>query len=231
MFALLRRLAVAAALICPAFAAAQDFPPGWRELPQRPIVLRTGASLILRVAQSPRAGAFLLVSAPLAADQLAAGWQATLDRALGQAKVRQDLGVAPDQRGERRTRVVAGRIVAADGKPRAVLGEAQLVRTPAGGFIVGFLNAQDGADEPGVYEVAAQWVVAAAPGARVATPSAAPSGAKPLPGPADLPPVAASKSASRRRRRSRPPRRRRPRRPRAPIRGGASFLRPSARCG
>lgn len=182
-----------------ACVAAQDFPPGWTPLARPPIKLSTGDRMVVHVAQSHNAGAFLFITEPLAARSLGAGWKAIRERLLGRAVVRQDLGTQQDARGERRTRVVEGRIVAADGKARRAFGEAQLIVTPTGGFLVGFLNAQDGGETPETYEEAARWVAAAAPAARVAAaprpPAVAPSPPveqEPAPGSREPPPAPAA---------------------------------------
>ena len=165
--------------------AQTPFPEGWRRLERAPIVLGSGAKLVVHLAESPRRGAFLFVTDPLPAAETGAAWQAVLDRLLGKARVRQDLGLRREPRGERRTRVVEGAIVAGDGKPRRAFGEAQLVAGLQGVWLTGFLNAQDDADAPAVYEAAANWVVAATPRPAMAaatamqTPKAAPQAAAP----------------------------------------------------
>ncbi len=173
----LARAALAAmALLWIAPALAQTpFPEGWRRLERAPIVLGSGARLTVHLAESPRRGAFLFVTDPLPAAEAGAAWQAVLDRLLGKARVRQDLGVKREPRGERRTRVVEGAIVAGDGKPRRAFGEAQLVAGPQGVWLTGFLNAQDDAEAPAVYEAAANWVVAATPRVVTAAAAAAPA--------------------------------------------------------
>ena len=177
---LARATLAALALFWLAPAAAQTpFPEGWRRLDRAPIVLGSGAKLTVHLAESPRRGAFLFVTDPLPAAEAGAAWQAILDRLLGKARVRQDLGVRREPRGERRTRVVEGAIVAGDGKPRRAFGEAQLVAGPQGVWLAGFLNAQDDSDAPSVYEAAANWVAVATPRAATAAAPAAPAPAAP----------------------------------------------------
>lgn len=174
--------------------AQTPFPDGWRRLERPPIVLGSGAKLVVHLAESPHRGAFLFVTDPMPQAELGAAWQATLDRLLGKARVRQDLGVKHEARGERRTRVVEGRIVAGDGKQRRAFGEAQIVSGPEGVWLAGFLNAQDDADPPETYEVAANWVATATPRAASAVAAPAPAVA-PAAAPQPAPPAPTAQSA------------------------------------
>ncbi|MBL8588352.1 MAG: hypothetical protein JNK46_07475, partial [Methylobacteriaceae bacterium] len=144
-------------------AAQTPFPPGWRRLERAPIVLGSGATLTVHLAESAKRGAFLFVTDPLPAAEAGQAWQAIRDRLLGRAQVRQDLGARRETRGERRTRVVEGSVVAGDGKPRRAFGEVQIIAGAPGVWLAGFLNAQDDSEPPQTYEAAANWVVAALP--------------------------------------------------------------------